>query len=259
MTKQAYTIEGVDTPNPNKFGGMVSRAVTLPAERKTIDFSKGIETIATTEAPALVVDWERWEIVREILPMKFMEAPNNGKVPFLDSHNRSSLEKVKGSARNFKADGENLMARVFISETEKDLQEKIREGHVDSVSIGYMTDSDQTIEIPKGKTVTISGTDGKKAAFTNDFEDGIRMLVRTWWKVHELSGVAIGADDAAKFKSAALDEKYLNKISELQKEITELKKNISTGKEEPKTEEKRGMSYIEYRLRMIENENKNNK
>lgn len=255
MTKQEYTIEGVSDPNPNKWGGMVSRSVTLPAERKTLDFQKGIETIATTEAPALVVDWDRWEIVREILPMRFMEAPTNDKVPFLDSHNRSSLEKVKGSARNFRVDGDKLMTLVFISDTEKDLQEKIREGHVDSVSIGYMTNSDQTIEVPKGKSVSISATDGKKATFTNDFEDGIPMLVRTWWKTHELSGVAIGADEAAKFKSeAVLDKKYIDRINDLQKEIAEIRKNISP---DTKPEEKSsGMSYIDFRLRMIEHENK---
>lgn len=240
--KKDIKIEGLEDHNPGKFGGMVSRDVKLPQERKTIDFAKGIETVATTEAPALVVDWERWEIVREILLMKYMEMPNNDKVPFLDSHNRSSLEKVKGSARNFRVDGKELRATVFISETEKDLQEKIREGHVDSVSIGYRTDSDETIEIPKGKSVSLDGT-----AFKNDFEDGIPMLVRTWWKTHELSGVAIGADDAAKFKSEAeIDRKYLSKMGELQKEIADLKKAIL-----PKEEEKRGMSLIEYRLRML--------
>lgn len=246
MTKQKYIIEGVDDPNPNKFGGMVSRTVSLPLERKSIDFEKGIETIATTEAPALVVDWERWEIVREILPMKFMEAPSNDKVPFLDSHNRSSLETVLGSARNFKVDGDKLMARVFISATETDLQQKIREGHVDSVSIGYRTDSTETVEVPKGKIVKVDGM-----SFKNDFEDGVPMLVRTWWKTHELSGVAIGADEAAKFKSETQDKHYIQKINELTKDIAELKKNIL-----PKQEEERGMNYIEYRLKMIKHENK---
>jgi hypothetical protein len=241
-----YKVEGVEEMNPKKFGGMVSRAVSLPQERKGIDFSKGIETVATTEAAAMVVDWERWEVVREILPMKFMEAPTGDKVPFLDSHNRSSLERVKGSARNFRVDGDKLMATVFISETEKELQQKIREGHVDSVSIGYMTDSDQTVEVPKGKSVVIDGQ-----AFRNDHTDGVPMLVRLWWKTHELSGVAIGADEAAKFKSEAQDKHYIQKITELQKDIEEIKKNIP-----PKKEERAGMSYVEYRLRMIEHENK---
>lgn len=243
--KKDIKIEGIEDLNPNKFGGMVSRSVALPSERKEIDFTKGIETVATTEAPALVVDWERWEIVREILPMKYMEMPNNDKVPFLDSHKRETLDRVKGSARNFRVQGKELRATVFISETEKDLQEKIREGHVDSVSIGYRTDSDETVEIPKGKSVSFDGT-----SYKNDFEDGIPMLVRTWWKTHELSGVAIGADDAAKFKSEAeIDKKYLNKIGDLQKEIAELKKAIL-----PKEEEKRGMSLIEYRLRMLKHQ-----
>jgi hypothetical protein len=240
-------VEGITDVNPNKYGGMVSRAVTLPQERKEIDFSKGIETIATTSAPAIVVDWERWEVVREILPMKYMEAPNNGKVPFLDSHNRSSLEKVKGSARDFRVEGDKLMARVYISDTEKDLQEKIREGHIDSVSIGYRTNSDETIEVPKGKAVTVDGD-----AYKNDFDDGIPMLVRTWWKTHELSGVAIGADEAAKFKSEHQEYSGLiNKIGELQKEVAALKNTL------PKKEEHRTLTYIEVRLRMLKHEMQN--
>lgn len=237
------SISGVTDLNPNKYGGMVSRSVALPQERKEIDFSKGIETIATTEAPAVVVDWERWEIVREILPMKYMEAPNGDKVPFLDSHNRSSLDKVKGSARNFRVEGKNLMARVFISDTEKDLQDKIREGHIDSVSIGYRTDSEETIEVPKGKTIVVDGE-----AYRNDFEDGLPMLVRTWWKTHELSGVAIGADEAAKFKSESADQQALiKKIGELQKEVATLKNTL------PVTSEgRRSLTYIEARLKILQ-------
>lgn len=235
------SVEGISDFNPNKYGGRVSRSVTLPQERKSIDFSKGIETIATTAAPAIVVDWERWEIVREILPMKYMEMPNGGKVPFLDSHNRSSLEKVLGSARNFRVDGDNLMADVFISDTEKELQEKIREGHIDSVSIGYKTSSDETIEVPKGKSVVVDGSEYK-----NDFEDGIPMLVRTWWKTHELSGVAIGADEAAKFKSEHQDYTgIINKIGELQKDVAALKNTL------PKPEEQSSLTWIEARLAML--------
>lgn len=85
------------------------------------------------------------------------------------------------------------------------------------------------------------------------------MLVRTWWKVHELSGVAIGADEAAKFKSEAQDKHYITKINELQKDIADLKQKLQPKAEDPKSEEKRGMTYIEYRLRMIENENKTTK
>lgn len=239
--KKEFTVEGIESRNPNNFGGMVSRAISFRAKEK--DFDSGIETIATTEAPALVVDWERWAVVREVLPMRYMEAPNNDKVPFLDSHSRSSLEKVKGSAKEFRVDGGQLLCRVFISESEPELRQKIKEGHVDSVSIGYMTDKDYTIEIPKGASVVIDG-----AHYKNDHNDGIPMVVRTWWKTHELSGVAIGADEAAKFKSASDFESRIlvEKISSLEKDIAEIKKT----KTEPEKVE-RGLTYHEARVRLL--------
>src|SRR5690606_41474625 len=59
----------------------------------------------------------------------------------------------------------------------------------DLVSIGYITDPAFTVEIPKGKTVKIDGI-----RYSNGYSDGIPLLIRTWWKVRELSLVAIGAD-----------------------------------------------------------------
>lgn len=243
MSKKEFTVEGIDTRNPNNFGGMVSRELCLMMRgMNDNNFERGIETIATTEAPALVVDWERWEVVREILPMRYMEMPTGGKVPFLDSHSRSSLEKVKGSANDFRIEGSQLVCRVMISASEPELRQKIREGHIDSVSIGYRTERDYTVEIPKGASVSIDGVQYK-----NEFDDGYPMVVRTWWKVHELSGVAIGADEAAKFKSANDFESRLlvEKISTLEKEIAEIKK--------PKEPEKveRGLTYHEARVRLL--------
>lgn len=213
--KKEFTVEGTQQKNPHGFGGMVSRAAPIK-ERATIDFEKGIETIATTEAPALVVDWERWEVVREILPMRYMEAPNNDKVPLLDSHSRVSTSKVLGSAKNFTIEGDKLMAKTFVSAAEDTIKQKISEGHLDSVSIGYMTDKEFTVEVPKKATVVIDGL-----AFRNDYTDDVPLLVRTWWKTHELSLVPIGADEAAKFKNVAdmADKKFMDKIKELSDKI----------------------------------------
>lgn len=216
--QREFKVEGISELNPKGFGGMVSRAVTIG--KKEIDFAKGIETIATTEAPALVVDWERWAIVREVLPMKYMEAPNNDKVPLLDSHSRFEVEQIKGSAKNFRTEGSQLLCTCFVSEAEQDVRQKIKEGHIDSVSIGYRTENEYTVEIPKGANVTVDGV-----AYRNDFEDGYPMVVRTWWKTHELSLVAIGADETAKFKSIAnqADKKFFDKLAEQQKAIDELR------------------------------------
>jgi hypothetical protein len=240
MSKREYTVEGVENKNPNNFGGMVSRAVSIKA--KETDFEKGIETIATTDAPAMVIDWERFQVVREVLPMRYMEAPNNDKVPLLDSHSKASIEKVKGSASAFTTEGGQLICKTFVSKSEPVIRQKIEEGHIDSVSIGYMTDRDYTVEIPKGAEVNIDGVN-----YRNDFQDGTPLLVRTWWRVHELSLVPIGADETAKFKSDAEGKQLVEKINALEKEIESLKE-----KEQKKPEKvERGLTYHEAQVRLL--------
>lgn len=213
--------------NPRKYGGMCSRgnAVLHKAEGQKIE--EGIDTVATTDAPAIVVDWERWELVREILPMKYCVLPKNDKVPLLDAHSRMSIEDVKGSGRNWKTEEHDLLCKLFVSETEEEVKTKIKEEHIDSVSIGYQTDPNQTVEIPKKATVIIDGVEYK-----NEFEDNMPLLVRTWWKVKEISLVPIGADEAAKLKRE-FEQKLANpdlqkKLNESLDQIKQLKMEINT-------------------------------
>lgn len=242
MSKREYKVEGIEKCNPNNYGGMVSRAISLVNRaEKSIDWEKGIDTIATSENPALVIDWERWQVVREILPMRYREAPASGKVPLLDSHNRSSVDKVKGSAKAFTIDGINLMCKTFVSGSDPVTRQKIEEGHIDSVSIGYKTDSSYTVEVPKGAEVSI---DGK--SYRNDFNDGYPLLVRTWWQEHELSLVPIGADATAKFKSAGEFENHtlLEKIEALTNEIKSLRAESGSFKKGDKVKVKGGSEHM---------------
>lgn len=181
--------------NPKGFGGMCSRETVIFREENEIDFEKGINTVATTEAPAMVIDWNRWEIVREILPMKYVVLPKEDYAPLLDSHSRSSIDKVKGSTSEWKADGEELMCKSFISEAEPSIRQKIKEKSIRNVSIGYETYKEFTVEIPKNAKVNIDGVD-----YENKFEDEAPLLVRTKWKVKELSLVPLGADEAAQLR-----------------------------------------------------------
>lgn len=251
--QREFKVEGVKEMNPNNYGGMVSRAVALA--KKEIDFEKGIDTIATTDAPALVVDWERWAVVREILPMRYCEMPANDKVPLLDSHSRFEIEQVKGSAKNFQVTEGQLLCKSFVSESEQSVRQKIKEGHIDSVSIGYRTDPNYTVEIPRGAKVIVDGQEYK-----NEFEDGYPMVVRTWWKTHELSLVAIGADEAAKFRSItnAGEKKFFEKIGELKNEINGLRIEIEKMKPSTDEEGKKGLKKLAMRLSIMKHELKLN-
>lgn len=199
--KRSFTVQGTaikqDNLNPNKFGGMCSRTIVIDKAKADPDSDAGIDTIATTADPALVIDWGRWQIIREILPMRYCEMPDNDKTPLLDAHARYTIDNVKGSAMKWNASSA-LTCKTFVSQSEPTIKTKIKEGHIDSVSIGYMTDEAYTVEIPKNALVVVDGV-----GYENKFEDDYPMVVRTWWKPHELSLVPIGADARAKFKSFA--------------------------------------------------------
>jgi len=226
-------IEGIELANPNDYGGMCSRDVVWRGEK---DFTAGIDTIATTAAPTLVADWERMQVVREILPMRYAQLPENDKVPLLDTHSRGSIEEIKGSARNWAVGDSELFCKCFISESETSIRQKITEGHLDSVSIGYQTDKKQTVEIPKDKIVSVNGEE-----FKNDFADGRPLVVRTWWKIRELSLVPIGADSSAKFRGEK-EKQVLEEIEELRAQLEQIRKEITTGKHK---------SFYERKLRLI--------
>lgn len=183
--------------NPNHFGGMCSRQTAVLDRAKTDEqINGGIDTIATTEAPAIVMDWELWRVIREILPMKYCEMPDNDKAPLLDAHNRRSIDDIKGDAKQWKSEVDKLFCKSFISEAEPEIRTKVKEGYIDSVSVGYLTDELMTVEVPKKASVIIDGVEYK-----NDFTDSYPLVVRTWWKIKELSLVPIGADAAAKFRA----------------------------------------------------------
>lgn len=224
--QREFKVEGIQEINPRSLGGSCSRAMTL--NRKEVNWNEGIETVASTDAPVLVVDWQRWEMIREVLPMKYFSPPDGDKVPLLDSHSRFSVENIIGSAKNFRATATDLLVNTIVSESEKAVRQKIEEGHIDSVSIGYHTYASHTVEIPRGQEVKIDGR-----AFRNDFEDNIPYVVRTKWDVKELSLVAIGANDAAKFRAIASEEdkKFFDKLADQQKAIEQLRSDILQLKE----------------------------
>ena len=230
-------VEGLETIefNPNHFGGKCSRESVEILREKPIDFEKGIDTVATTDAPAMVVDWENWRMIREVLPMRYYVAPQDDDTTLLDTHSRVSIEKVKGSARNWTTDDHRLFAKVFISETEGNVRKKIEEKHIKRVSIGYQTYGENTIEIPKGKEILIDGV-----SYKNDFNDGVPFVVRTKWTPFELSLVPIGADQAAKFRSMFSDGTIKEKGGVTAEEIRSIIKEEMTDHENKITINQKG-------------------
>lgn len=214
--------------------GLSVRADTLREE----DGQTIITAVITSEKACEVVDWERWEMVNEMLLMDGIIIPDSRQVPLLDSHQRFQLANIKGSVRNLRVEGTDLIGDVYFDTEAKNEIRLVKEGHLTDLSAGYKISSDETVEIPPQKEITVN-INGKNRTIRND-DMKKRLLARTKWWIKEGSMVAIGADDTAKFRSELQQkppikaddpefEKKINKIVE--QKIQSIKINSKGEKE----------------------------
>ncbi|MDH5299241.1 MAG: hypothetical protein OEV91_09510, partial [Desulfobulbaceae bacterium] len=175
--------------------GFSARAAGMRLQPTTFDDKTNTARfVATVEQPVMVFDWERWDFVNEILVRDGMILPDNGQVRLLDTHSRSSVEDVLGSASDFQDCDVNGLAGkdcevAFSSVREgQDAATKVREGHITDVSVGYLVT--ESYWVPAGEKQRINGT---------DYEGPVKVSTR--WELRELSLVPIGADNLAKVRS----------------------------------------------------------
>lgn len=154
--------------------------------------TRSIEVVASTEAPALVWDWSRFELVNEVLLMSGCRIPPGNKCVFLDTHNRESVSRVLGSFRQAQVRREGgeakLVGRPHFSRSARQAWEDTCDGHITDVSVGYEIHAYAIVK--EDETSEIEGR-----SFTGP------MRVVTDWSLKEVSLCAIGADDAAKFRN----------------------------------------------------------
>ena len=172
---------------------------TYPVRAASYDAeSRSVEAVIATETPTLVWDFNRGQLVEETLLMSGVRWPDNGQVPLLDSHNRSSVRGVIGSCRDLRVDNKQLLGRNYFAARAADLGEDVRDGHLTDFSVGYRIITARTI--PAGKTVEIDGQ-----PFTAGAARSLRVV--TAWQLLENSLCAIGADNQAKVRADGPPEK----------------------------------------------------
>lgn len=166
----------------------------LPASIR--DNDRSFECVATTEIPALMWDWERYERIDEILVAAGGEIPPS--IVLLRNHNRSDLIDIVGSAREFRLEENKQWAcRSYLAEQVDAAQQTnaywslIKGGHLRAVSIGYSVLD--YVDIAAGEKKLVGGRYYTAKAR--------RLRVSTAWKAHELSLTPIGADEAALIRS----------------------------------------------------------
>ena len=153
---------------------------------------RSFEVIGATESPVEVFDYERLEVVTEILLMDGCEMPERRQVPLLDTHIRGNSASVLGSYREMRVERDQLVGRVYFSNSAdaESTYIKASEGHLTDFSVGYRVIDSQWV--PAGEKATIRG---------RSFEGPVRVTTR--WRVKELSICPIGADEAAKARNEA--------------------------------------------------------
>jgi hypothetical protein len=167
---------------------------------------KSVEVVASTEKPIRLYDWYSDEEYDEVVLMSGANIPKNGQVPLCDSHDRESVNSVLGSFRDIRAEGDELVGKVYFSNTPEGASafQKLSEGHLTDFSIGFQVKN--RIKIHEGGEKEVAGKKYKGPASIIDK-----------WELFELSICPVGADPFAKARNSegASDMNILERIRSL--------------------------------------------
>ncbi len=155
------------------------KASTVNGEARTV------EAVMSTETPVMMPDWERMEMVPEVLLTKGAEYP--AQIPLLNAHNRHDSKMQIGSVRSISKGNGQITGTLHYASSAQDEWTLVREGHSTDVSVGYRVLA-RTF-VPRGTTQNIQG---------RDFTGPVNVVTK--WRIQELSQVPIGADEQAKLR-----------------------------------------------------------
>lgn len=201
-TRSAEPVRPIEALRPlreqMRAAGLTVRG-TLVEANSWDEATRSVDAVLATENPVRVIDWERWEIIEEVLLMRGVRPPD--QVPLLDTHDRSTIRSQYGSVRQVRVEGAELLGRPhFASDTDSaNAATKVREGHVRDGSVGYRVL--KYVDIEPGESAVVAGKPYKAGP---DF----RLRVTTEWELREWSLCAIGADGAAKVRAENMNRRH---------------------------------------------------
>jgi len=169
-----------------------------------IEIKRGI---LATDAPVSMPDWERMEMVPEVLCIDGCQT-RGLDLKLVDSHGTHSVRNVLGSFRDIKRHAANkdtpfnhMDGVPDISKAEPDIRTKFEEGHINEMSVGYSYDPSASRYIPEGESYKHNGV---------TYEGP--MNLRTKWTATEASLVTLGADEQAQIRGyKSIDEAFGSK------------------------------------------------
>lgn len=229
-----------------------SRAVSLDAAggppvsplMSLDETTRSVEVIASTEAPALVMDWESCEVVPEVLLMSGAQLPPSGQAPLLDTHSRDSMTRVLGSFRAARVTsterGPALVGRAHFSSVKEadDAYVKVKEGHLTDVSVGYEVLAH--IWLNPGEAALLEG---------KSYNGPLRVV--TQWSLRELSICPVGADAYAKIRQQTPAPVVGKNPGNNPRKEKAMSKSQTGGKQTAKTAQSQGRAGLIARFREL--------
>jgi hypothetical protein len=176
------------------FDDMMRRPIGIEPSTINVD-ARTVHTVIATEDPVAVIDWDRWEVVDEVLLMSGCRLADvrKGRLPLLNNHRRNSTRDLLGSVLNLTITDGRLEGDEFFSRIAESEFVKTAEGHLDQRSVGYKVRAKTYIE--PGETAVVEGK-----TFSAPANRALKIC--TDWIPQEESCVLIGADPAAGTRSA---------------------------------------------------------
>lgn len=187
-------------------GSLSMRTISLRAETINAE-ERSVDAVLATEAQVPTINFRggKRSVVDEVWLMRGGELPD--RIQIVDSHPelRGDVtgEHVRGSARDLRLEGDQLVARLHFADDPASLAlwGKYRDGHMDGLSL-TISPAEQAV-IRAGQTETVAG---------RTFRAGKGPLhVTTKWTPRLVSTVIRGADPGAKVRTFQQESESMNK------------------------------------------------
>ncbi len=186
-----------------------SKPVTLDEE------SRSFEITISTDTPIAEFDMRSGAYIDTVIVPDGIEVPENGQVPYVDSHDRFTVDNQLGSVREMRVEGNSLIGRVYYAEDDKsDRAYRLAlGGHLTDNSIGAQ--ALEVVYLDEGESGKFSG---------REYQGPVKVITRS--RMIEVSAVAVGADPNAKNRAADFKQPEENKT-----EVEETKRMSEENKE----------------------------
>jgi hypothetical protein len=168
----------------------------------TLDVDKRqVQSILTTEDPALVYDYRTGRVVLEVLLMAGCEYES--QTPLIRDHNQYSVTSIVGSVSDHTVEKDAIVGWLRfgqdLDDTAEGIWKRVAQGHLRRVSVGYDYSTADFVTIAAGETAIVAGR-----SFTAPKDRDLRVVKK--WRLREVSLVVVPADPRAQLRGTVGNE-----------------------------------------------------